>query len=74
LGTRPGAIAGLIGDRGPESLVRAIAASAAEGGIEPIGIHLYSFGGLGRTCAWIDAVAHCRFELDEEKGFIVAKP
>ena len=27
-----------------------------------------------RTCAWIDAVTHCRFELDEEKGFIVAEP
>ncbi len=74
LGTRPGTLAGLIGDRGPESVVRAIARSAAEPGIEPVGIHLYSFGGLARTCAWIDAVAHCRFELDEEKGFIVAEP
>jgi methylenetetrahydrofolate reductase (NADPH) len=74
LGTRPGLIASLVGDRGPESIVRAIARSAAEPGIEPIGIHLYSFGGLARTCAWIDAVAHCRFELDEEKGFIVAEP
>jgi methylenetetrahydrofolate reductase (NADPH) len=74
LGTRPGALAGLIGDRGPESVVRAIARSAAEPGIEPVGIHLYSFGGLARTCAWVDAVAHCRFELDEEKGFIVAEP
>jgi methylenetetrahydrofolate reductase (NADPH) len=74
LGTRPGALAGLIGDRGPESVVRAIARSAAEPGLEPVGIHLYSFGGLARTCAWIDAVAHCRFELDEERGFIVAGP
>jgi methylenetetrahydrofolate reductase (NADPH) len=73
LGTRPSALAGLIGDRGPESVVRAIARSAAEPGIEPVGIHLYSFGGLARTCAWIDAVAHGRFELDEEKGFIVAE-
>ena len=72
LGTRPGALASLIGDRGPESVVRAIARAAAD--LEPIGIHLYSFGGLARTCAWIDAVAHCRFELDEEKGFIVAAP
>ncbi|MGZ5573363.1 MAG: methylenetetrahydrofolate reductase [Usitatibacter sp.] len=74
LGTRPGALAGLIGDRGPESVVRAIARSAADPGIEPVGIHLYSFGGLARTCAWIDAVAHLRFELDEEKGFIVTEP
>lgn len=71
LATRPAALAGLIGDRGPEGLVRAIARSAADPGIEPIGIHLYSFGGFARTCAWIDAVAHGRFELDEEKGFIV---
>ncbi|HEX7606700.1 MAG TPA: methylenetetrahydrofolate reductase [Usitatibacter sp.] len=74
LGARPGTLAGLIGDRGPESVVRTIALSAAEPGIEPVGIHLYSFGGLARTCAWIDAVAHCRFELDEERGFIVAEP
>jgi methylenetetrahydrofolate reductase (NADPH) len=69
LGARPGTFMDLIGDRGPESLVRAIARSAAE--LDPIGIHVYSFGGLARTCAWIDAVAHGRFALDEEKGFTV---
>ncbi|MGZ5597722.1 MAG: methylenetetrahydrofolate reductase [Usitatibacter sp.] len=73
LGARPGTLAGLIGDRGPESVVRAIARGAAEPGIAPVGIHLYSFGGLARTCAWIDAVAHGRFELDEEEGFAVAE-
>jgi methylenetetrahydrofolate reductase (NADPH) len=72
LGARPAVLAGLIGDRGPEGLVRAIARSAAE--MEPVGIHLYSFGGLARTCAWIDAVAHGRFELDENVGFSVAEP
>jgi methylenetetrahydrofolate reductase (NADPH) len=74
LGARPAALAGLIGDRGPEGLVREIARSAAEPGLEPLGIHLYSFGGLARTCAWIEAVSHGGFELDEKAGFIVAGP
>jgi methylenetetrahydrofolate reductase (NADPH) len=69
LGARPGSLAGLAGERGPERLVRAIAHAAAEGGLEPIGIHLYSFGGLVRSCAWIDAVAHDRFALDDAGAF-----
>src|SRR5262249_44491684 len=43
LGARPGSLAGLIGERGPESVVRAIARAAGEDHIEPVGIHLYSF-------------------------------
>jgi methylenetetrahydrofolate reductase (NADPH) len=70
LGMRPGAMASLIADRGPESMVRAIARAAAEPGIEPVGIHLYSFGGLARTCTWIDAVAHGRIALEGD-GFVV---
>ena len=71
LGARPGSFAPLVGERGPESLMRAIARAAGEGRTEPIGIHLYSFGGLTRSCAWIDAVAHGRFVLDDSVGFTV---
>ena len=71
LGARPGSFAGLVGERGPERLVRAIAQAAAEGGLEPIGIHLYSFGGLAQSCAWIDAVARGRFALDDAGAFTV---
>ena len=71
LGTQPGMLAGLIGDRGPDNIVRAIARATGEAGIEPLGIHLYSFGGPKRTCAWIDAVVHRRFALDDQGGFLV---
>ncbi|HXX86712.1 MAG TPA: methylenetetrahydrofolate reductase [Casimicrobiaceae bacterium] len=71
LGARPSSVAVLVGERGPESIVRAIARARREPGIEPVGIHLYSFGGLERTCAWIGAVARCRFALDDQGGFVV---
>jgi methylenetetrahydrofolate reductase (NADPH) len=71
LGARPGSFAGLVGERGPEPLVRAIAHIAAEGGINPVGIHLYSFGGLERSCAWINAVVHGHFALDDADAFAV---
>jgi methylenetetrahydrofolate reductase (NADPH) len=71
LGARPASFAGLVGERGPERLVRAIAHAAAEGGLGPIGIHLYSFGGLVQSCAWINAVAHGRFALDNAAAFTV---
>jgi methylenetetrahydrofolate reductase (NADPH) len=71
LGTRPGSFTGLVGERGPESVVRAIARAAGEREIGPTGIHLYSFGGLERSCAWIDAVARGRFTLDDAGAFVV---
>jgi methylenetetrahydrofolate reductase (NADPH) len=71
LGTAPTSLAGLVGERGPESIVRAIARASGEADIEPVGIHLYSFGGLVRSCAWIDAVANRRFVLDGDSGFRV---
>lgn len=71
LGTRPASMAGLIGERGPESTVRAIARARSERCIAPVGIHLYSFGGLVRSCAWIHAVAQRRFVLDRDSGFEV---
>jgi len=71
LGARPAAVAGLVGERGPESVVRAIARVAGDARMEPVGIHLYSFGGLTRSCMWIDAVARGRFALDDNGGFTV---
>jgi methylenetetrahydrofolate reductase (NADPH) len=71
LGTAPASLAGLVGERGPERLVRAIACARGEDDVEPVGIHLYSFGGLVRTCSWIDAVASRRFVLDRDSGFRV---
>jgi methylenetetrahydrofolate reductase (NADPH) len=52
LGARPASFAALVGERGPEEIVRAIAGTQSAGEIDSVGIHLYSFGGLARTCAW----------------------
>jgi methylenetetrahydrofolate reductase (NADPH) len=71
LGARPASFVGLVGERGPESVLRATADAANEEGFGPIGVHFYSFGGLTRTCAWIEAVAHGRFALDGT-GFVLA--
>jgi methylenetetrahydrofolate reductase (NADPH) len=72
LGARPASFAHLVGERGPESVVRAIASAASEETFAPTGLHFYSFGGLARTCAWIEAVAHGRFALDGA-GFVLSR-
>ena len=72
LGARPSSFARLAAERGPESIVRALARVHGAGEIEPLGIHLFSFGGLAHTCAWLRAVADGRFALDEATGFSLA--
>ena len=69
LTAKPASFAQLVGERGPENIVRAVAAAGIAGEIDNFGIHLYSFGGLTRTCAWMRAVAEGRFALDGEGGF-----
>jgi methylenetetrahydrofolate reductase (NADH) len=71
LTANPTSFVKLVGDRGPEKIVRAVAAAGVAGEIDNFGIHFYSFGGLARTCAWMSAVAEGRFALDEEGGFEV---
>lgn len=73
LGTRPASFAGLVGERGPERVARAIAHANVAQEITPFGMHLYSFGGLARTCAWIDAVAHGRFQLVGDRELVVGE-
>ena len=69
LTTNPASFTKLVGERGPERIVRAVAAAGVAKEIGNFGIHLYSFGGLARTCAWMRAVADGRFALDERDGF-----
>jgi methylenetetrahydrofolate reductase (NADPH) len=71
LTANPGSFAKLVGERGPEKVVRAVAAAGVAGEIDNFGIHLFSFGGLVRTCKWMHAVADGRFVLDEDGGFRV---
>ncbi len=69
IGTRGSALTKLIGERGPERIVRELARAYLSGELVIDGLHLYSFGGLLRTCRWFNAVADGRFELDDDGGF-----
>ena len=53
LGARPAQLARLTTERDPEPIVRAIAGELGQGKLGDIGIHLFSFGGLARTCGWL---------------------
>ncbi len=72
LGGRAASFGRLLGERGPEALVRELA-RARNGGLEIDGIHLFSFGGLARTCRWIRAVQDGRFTPDEAHGFALVE-
>lgn len=68
LGARPTSLVKLIGDHGPEHVMRDLAsARVARPGLFD-GVHFFCFGGFLRTCKWLQSVAEGRFELNE-KGF-----
>lgn len=68
LKARPHAIARLMIETGPETMLRQLARHAGP----PIsGIHFFSFGGLLRTARWLRAVQQGRFDLTEDGGFRV---
>jgi methylenetetrahydrofolate reductase (NADPH) len=70
LGARPTSLVKLIGDHGPEHVMRDLAtARVARPGVFD-GVHFFCFGGFLRTCEWLQRVAEGRFELTE-KGFSV---
>jgi methylenetetrahydrofolate reductase (NADPH) len=69
LGARPGSFAKLLGDHGPENLVRTLAVARLRGEISFSGIHLFCFGGFLRSCEWLHAIAGRRFRLTDEGGF-----
>lgn len=54
LGGQPSRMMKLAGDRDPAPLLEAVARASLEG-LGPLGVHLYSFGGLERTCGWLAA-------------------
>ena len=53
LGNRPDLFARLATERDPEPIIRAIVRAGFERPLGRIGIHLFSFGGLARTCSWL---------------------
>lgn len=71
LGARPTSLVKLIGDHGPEPLLRELATRrVAEPGLFD-GVHLFCFGGFRRTAEWLHRVSEGQFRLDEKGGFQV---
>ena len=71
LTARPSAFTKLLGDHGPESVLRALAQARCEKSGDFTGVHLFCFGGFVRTCQWLRAIADGRFMLDDADGFKV---
>jgi len=71
LGARPTSLLKLIGDHGPEQVMRGLAAAYRGDQPDFNGVHLFSFGGYLRTCRWLHAVANGRFKLNNNDGFSV---
>lgn len=69
LGARPSSLVKLIGDHGPEHVIRDLASTTQNDSFN--GIHLFCFGGFLRTCAWLKRVSDGNFKLDEQRGFVV---
>lgn len=71
LGARPKSLMKLIGDHGPENVMRDLAsARVARPGLFD-GVHLFGFGGFLRTCEWLKRVADGQFRLNDQGGFDV---
>lgn len=73
LGARPTSLLKLVGDRGPENVLRGLAEARAAGTTDFDGIHLFCFGGFLKTSEWLHAVAAGRFKLDDKGGFEVRR-
>jgi hypothetical protein len=58
-----GSLAKLLGDHGPESLVRSLALARLRGELE---FHLFCFGGFLRSCEWLHAVSAGRVRLTDD--------
>lgn len=69
LGAKPSSVLKLLGDYGPEPMVRQMAREQQAAGFD--GLHLFCFGGFLRACQWLNAVGHARFTLAKD-GFKVS--
>jgi len=64
LGVRPGSLLKLMGDYTPNDLVVELAKARNSQPNLYSGLHVFCFGGLLRTCQWLNALAQGAFEID----------
>ena len=60
LGARPTSFVKLLGEHGPESVMRELAEARGSDAADFDGVHLFCFGGYLRTCEWLHRVANGR--------------
>jgi methylenetetrahydrofolate reductase (NADPH) len=73
LGARPTSLVKIIGDHGPQSVMRSLAEALVAKATDFAGLHFFCFGGYLRTCEWLRQVADSRFTLDDNRGFELAR-
>lgn len=73
--SRGASIARLLTDAAPDPIIRDLAATPAYSGLQPMGFHMFPFGGLERTARWMGSVAAGEFRLrHSESGFQTGVP
>lgn len=73
IAARGASIARLFTDATPDPIIRDLAAAPGFDALQPIGLHVFPFGGLERSARWMGAVAAGRFQLHaSEAGFRTA--
>jgi methylenetetrahydrofolate reductase (NADPH) len=69
LGARPTSLLNIIGDHGPQVVMRSLAEARAAQASDFAGLHFFCFGGYLRTSEWLQQVAESRFTLNDSGGF-----
>lgn len=69
LGARPSTFSKLLGDHGPQNVLRDLADAQSRAEADLDGIHMFCFGGFLRTCEWLHRVANGHFSLNNNGGF-----
>jgi methylenetetrahydrofolate reductase (NADPH) len=71
LARQAGLVKHLFAISAPDALLRALAQARPQGDLGEVVPHFYSFGGLGRTARWAQAVAKGQIALQGGEGFAV---
>jgi methylenetetrahydrofolate reductase (NADPH) len=72
--TRGSSIARLLSEATPDPIIRDLAETPTYHDLQPMGFHLFPFGGLDRTARWMGAAAAGQFQLrGSASGFQVTE-
>jgi methylenetetrahydrofolate reductase (NADPH) len=69
LGARPTSLLNIIGDHGPQAVMRSLAEARTASASDFSGLHFFCFGGYLRTSEWLQQVAEGQLTLNDIGGF-----